>query len=153
MNGSRSADIVICGAGIAGVAAAYELAVRRGLGRSQRILLVDPLPPLTLTSDKSTECYRNWWPGPGTSMVRFMDRSIDLLEEMSEASGDRFAMNRNGYAYFTAEPARAADLEHAAREISALGAGDLRIHRGAMTDPIFPKGPTTGSIARWAAPT
>ena len=96
MSASRSADIVICGAGIGGVAAAYELAVRRGLGESQRILLVDPLPPLTLTSDKSTECYRNWWPGPGTTMVRFMDRSIDLLEEMAAASGDRFAMNPVG---------------------------------------------------------
>ena len=139
MSASRSADIVICGAGIGGVAAAYELAVRRGLGRSQKILLVDPRPPLTLTSDKSTECYRNWWPGPGATMVRFMDRSIDLLEEMAAASGDRFAMNRNGYAYFTAEPERAAGLERAAREISALGAGDLRVHRGAMSDPIFPE--------------
>lgn len=141
MSASRSADIVICGAGIGGVAAAYELAVRRGLGMSQRIVLVDPLPPLTLTSDKSTECYRNWWPGPGTTMVRFMDRSIDLLEEMAEASGDRFAMNRNGYAYFTAEPERAVGLERAAREISALGAGDLRIHRGEMSDPLFPEAP------------
>ena len=141
MSASRSADIVICGAGIGGVAAAYELAMRRGLGMSQRIVLVDPLPPLTLTSDKSTECYRNWWPGPGTTMVRFMDRSIDLLEEMAEASGDRFAMNRNGYAYFTAEPERAAGLERAAREISALGAGDLRIHRGEMSDPLFPEAP------------
>ena len=137
----RVADIVICGAGIGGVAAAYELAVRRGAGKRQRIVLVDPLPPLTLTSDKSTECYRNWWPGPGTTMVRFMDRSIDLLEEMSAASGDRFAMNRNGYAYFTAEPERAAGLERAARDISALGAGELRIHRGEMSDPIFPEAP------------
>lgn len=141
MSALRSADIVICGAGIGGVSAAYELAVRRGLGKSQRIVLVDPLPPLTLTSDKSTECYRNWWPGPGTTMVRFMDRSIDLLEEMAAASGDRFAMNRNGYAYFTAEPERAAHLERTAREISAFGAGDLRVHRGAMSDPLFPEAP------------
>ena len=34
--------------------------------------------PLSLTSDKSTECYRNWWPGPGDAMVRLMNRSIDL---------------------------------------------------------------------------
>jgi glycine/D-amino acid oxidase-like deaminating enzyme len=62
-----TADAVICGAGIAGAAAARELAVHRGL---REVLLVDPLPPLTLTSDKSTECYRNWWPGPGDAMVR-----------------------------------------------------------------------------------
>src|SRR5690349_23920786 len=122
-----TAEVVICGAGIAGVATAYFLAAQHGL---RDIVLVERGDPLSLTSDKSTECYRNWWPGPGTTMVRFMDRSIDLLEEMSEASGDRFAMNRNGYAYFTAEPERAAELERAAREISALGAGELRIHRG-----------------------
>ncbi|MEO8277536.1 MAG: FAD-dependent oxidoreductase [Thermoanaerobaculia bacterium] len=138
---SRVAEILICGAGIAGVAAAYELAVRRSGDRKGKIVLVDPLPPLSLTSDKSTECYRNWWPGPGSTMVRFMDRSIDLLEEMTEASDDRFAMNRNGYAYFTAEPARALELERAAREISGLGAGELRVHRGEMSDPLFPDAP------------
>ena len=56
----RTAEIVICGAGIAGVAAAYHLAVRRGVSD---IVLVDERPPLSLTSDKSAECYRNWWPG------------------------------------------------------------------------------------------
>ncbi|MFQ5419986.1 MAG: FAD-dependent oxidoreductase, partial [Anaerolineae bacterium] len=53
---TRSPDIIICGAGIAGVSAAYHLAVRHGIGN---IWLVDDRPPLTLTSDKSTECYRN----------------------------------------------------------------------------------------------
>ena len=57
------AEIVICGAGIAGIAAAHELSVVRG---QRGVLLVDELPPLTLTSDKSTECYRNWWPGRAT---------------------------------------------------------------------------------------
>src|SRR3972149_6060616 len=53
---------VVCGAGIAGISAAYHLCVTQGLGK---VLLVDERPPLSLTSDKSTECYRNWWPGPG----------------------------------------------------------------------------------------
>ena len=66
----RTAEIVICGAGIAGVAAAYHLAVRRGVSD---IVLVDERPPLSLTSDKSAECYRNWWPGPGDAMVRLME--------------------------------------------------------------------------------
>ena len=55
------AEVVICGAGIAGVAAAYHLAVRRGV---KQVLLVDEREPLTLTSDKGTQAYRNWWPGP-----------------------------------------------------------------------------------------
>src|SRR4051812_30170635 len=58
----RSADVVVGGAGIAGIAAAYPLAVRGGL---TNVVIVDERPPLSLTSDKSTECYRNWWPGPG----------------------------------------------------------------------------------------
>ena len=129
-----TADAVICGAGIAGAAAAHELAVRRGL---RDVLVVDPLPPLSLTSDKSTECYRNWWPGPGDAMVRLMNRSIDLLEELETSSGGRLHLNRRGYAYATARRSCAAGLERSAREIAALGAGELRVHRGAAGDPPY----------------
>ena len=73
-----SADIVICGAGIAGVAAAYHLAVRQKI---RRVVIVDEQDPLTLTSDKGTQAYRNWWPGPDDTMLRLVSRSIDLLEE------------------------------------------------------------------------
>ena len=59
-------DVVVCGAGIAGIAAAHALTQTE----LKRVLIVDPGPPLSLTSDKSTECYRNWWPGPGDAMVR-----------------------------------------------------------------------------------
>jgi glycine/D-amino acid oxidase-like deaminating enzyme len=133
-----TAEVVICGAGIAGISAAYHLVVRHGL---QGVVMIDDQPPLSVTSDKSTECYRNWWPGPGDTMVRFMNRSIDLLEELASESGNRFVMNRNGYAYLTADPARAAELERGAREISALGGGPLRIHRGAPDDPPYPEEP------------
>ena len=81
-----TAEVVICGAGIAGVAAAYHLAVRRGM---RGVVLVDERPPLTLTSDKSAECYRNWWPGPGDDMVALMNRSIDLLEELAARERQR----------------------------------------------------------------
>jgi glycine/D-amino acid oxidase-like deaminating enzyme len=130
--------VVICGAGIAGVSAAYHLAVRNGV---KRVVLVDERPPLTLTSDKSTECYRNWWPGPGDAMVRLMERSIDLLEELAAATGDAFALNRQGYAYLTADPARAEAWTRAAAEISARGAGALRVHRGRTDDPAYPPTP------------
>jgi len=88
-----TAEVVICGAGIAGIAAAYHLAVRRGV---TGVVLVDEGPPLSLTSDKSTECYRNWWPGPGDDMVALMNRSIDLLEELAHESDNRFLLNRRG---------------------------------------------------------
>jgi len=121
----HTAEVVICGAGIAGVAAAYHLAVRRGL---TDVLLVDERPPLSLTSDKSTECYRNWWPGPGDAMVALMNRSIDLLEELARASGNLFRLNRRGYCFATADPARVPQLRRAAEEAAALGAGPLRVH-------------------------
>ena len=54
-------EVVVIGAGIAGIATASAL-VDGGAGR---VALIDEGAPLALTSDKSTECYRNWWPGPG----------------------------------------------------------------------------------------
>ena len=122
---ATTAEVVICGAGIAGVAAAYHLAVRRGV---RDVVLIDERPPLTLTSDKSAECYRNWWPGPGDAMVALMTRSIDLLEELARESDNVFRMNRRGYLFATADPARAAELVRFAEEASALGAGAVRRH-------------------------
>src|SRR5690348_10038433 len=120
-----TAEIVICGAGIAGVAAAYHLAVKQGM---RDVALVEPGAPLSLTSDKSTEAYRNWWPGPGDAMVAFMNRSIDLLEEIARATDNRIQLNRRGYLYATADPDRIPLLRRAAEEAAALGAGPLRIH-------------------------
>ncbi|HEX3865883.1 MAG TPA: FAD-dependent oxidoreductase, partial [Gemmatimonadaceae bacterium] len=91
-----SAEVVVCGAGIAGVAAAYHLAARQGV---RRVVLVDEREPLTLTSDKGTHAYRNWWPGPDDTMLRFVSRSIDILEEMSAESGNAFRLSRHGYLF------------------------------------------------------
>jgi glycine/D-amino acid oxidase-like deaminating enzyme len=134
-----SAEVVICGAGIAGVAAAYHLAVRRGV---RGVVLVDERPPLTLTSDKSAECYRNWWPGPGDDMVAVMNRSIDLLEELARESGNVFRLNRRGYLFATAEPGRVAAFARAAEEAAALGAGPVRLHATASShyQPSTPEG-------------
>jgi glycine/D-amino acid oxidase-like deaminating enzyme len=109
-----TAEVVICGAGIAGIATAYHLA-RRGI---TDVVLVDERPPLSLTSDKSTECYRNWWPGPGDAMVAAMNRSIDLLEELARESGNVFGLNRRGYLYVTADPARVPTLVRAGSAVT-----------------------------------
>ena len=130
----KTASVVVCGAGITGVSAAFHLAVRQGL---KEVLLVDELAPLTLTSDKSTEAYRNWWPGPGNSMVRFMNRSIDLLEELALESDNYIHLNRRGYVFFTADPNHIPVMEQSATEISKLGAGALRYHRGLTNDPSY----------------
>jgi glycine/D-amino acid oxidase-like deaminating enzyme len=120
-----TAEVVICGAGIAGIAAAYHLTVRRGMAN---VVIVDERPPLSLTSDKSTESYRNWWPGPGDDMVALMNRSIDLLEELARESGNVFRMNRRGYLFATADPARVPHFVRAAREAAERGAGAARLH-------------------------
>jgi glycine/D-amino acid oxidase-like deaminating enzyme len=122
---AQTADVVICGAGIAGVAAAYHLAVQRGL---TDIVLVERGDPLSLTSDKSTEAYRNWWPGPGDAMVALMNRSIDLLEQIAHATDNRIQLNRRGYLYATADPAKIALFRQAGEEAARLGAGPLRMH-------------------------
>lgn len=121
----ESAQIAICGAGIAGVSLAFHLAVNNGL---KEIILIDSGPPLSLTSDKSTECYRNWWPGPGDAMIRLMNRSIDLMESLARSSRNVFHMNRRGYLFLTSDPSIADEMLSNARKISRLGAGPLRTH-------------------------
>jgi glycine/D-amino acid oxidase-like deaminating enzyme len=119
---NRTAEVVICGAGIAGVAAAHFLS-RAGV---KNILLLDERPPLSFTSDRSTECYRNWWPDP--EMLALMNRSIDLMEALADESGNIFRMNRRGYLYLTADDQKAAELKTAAGRIASLGAGPIRLH-------------------------
>jgi glycine/D-amino acid oxidase-like deaminating enzyme len=101
------------------------------------VVLIDERPPLTLTSDKSTECYRNWWPGPGDTMVRYMNRSIDLLEGLADESGNFFGLNRRGYVFLTADREKIPGMERAAAEISSLGAGPVRRYDGRPTDPVY----------------
>jgi glycine/D-amino acid oxidase-like deaminating enzyme len=134
-------DVVICGAGIAGISAAYHLTVRHGV---REVILIDERPPLTLTSEKSTECYRNWWPGPGDAMVSLMNRSIDILEELAHESDNVFHLSRRGYLFVTADPARIPDFERAAEEPCSLGAGPLRIHTGRPGDPVYIPAPAQG---------
>ena len=136
-----TADVVICGAGIAGVATAYHLSVERGI---TDVAIVDPLAPLSLTSDKSMECYRNWYPGPGDAMVRLMNRSIDLIERLERDNAYRFNMNRRGYLFATADPAQANRLLEEAREEERLGTGELRVHRSAASESVYTPAPGRG---------
>ena len=136
-----TADVVICGAGIAGIATAYALAVTHGV---RNVLLVDERPPLTLTSDKSTEAYRNWWPGPDDAMVQMVNRSIDLLELWSAQSGDRFGLNRRGYLYATRDAATAARFVTDAARASAQGAGDVRTYHSVHEAAGYRRSPHRG---------
>ncbi|MGH8957938.1 MAG: NAD(P)/FAD-dependent oxidoreductase, partial [Acidimicrobiia bacterium] len=119
-----NADAVICGAGIAGVATAHQLATSFGF---DRVVIVDPLPPLSLTSDKSTECYRTWW--PNAPMVGLMNRSIDLLEEFASKSNNSFHLTTQGYLYVTADPTRLAQMEMESSLITSLGGGPFDLYQ------------------------
>ena len=133
---NRTADIIICGAGITGVATAHYLS-RAGF---QNILLLDERPPLSFTSDHSTECYRNWWPDP--EMLAIINRSINLMEDLADESGNIFHMNRRGYLYLTADQNKVSGLEAASHRTSELGAGPLRVHsaEAASYEPAHPEG-------------
>ena len=117
-------SVVICGAGIAGIAAAYAL-TERGM---TNVVLVEQGNPLSLTSDKSTEAYRNWWPGPDRAMTAFMNRSIDLIEGIARATGNRINLNRRGYAFATADAAKIPFLQTMAQSAETRGGGPARFH-------------------------
>src|SRR5690349_20290572 len=116
--------VVICGAGIAGVAAAYAL-TQHGV---TNVVLVEPGNPLSLTSDKSTEAYRNWWPGPDHAMTAFMDRSISLMEDIARQTDNRINLNRRGYVFATADAKQIDFLRTMAKSAEARGGGSARFH-------------------------
>jgi glycine/D-amino acid oxidase-like deaminating enzyme len=57
-----------------------------------------------------------------------MNRSIDILEQLADESGNVFQMNRRGYLFATADPERIQDYISHGEEAERLGAGPLRIH-------------------------
>src|SRR5579884_1565847 len=130
MSSARSADVVVCGVGIAGASVAYHLAVHHGV---RRVVMIDEREPFTLTTDKGTQGYRNWWPGPDDTMLRFVSRSIDLLEETALESGNVFRMNRRGYLFATADADHVQSLRVTANAVSAFGMGPIREHTSAST--------------------
>jgi glycine/D-amino acid oxidase-like deaminating enzyme len=134
-----SPKIVICGAGIAGVAAAYFLSVRHGI---EDVTIVEPGNPLSLTSDKSTEAYRNWWPGPDQAMTAFMDRSIDLIEEIARATDNRINLNRRGYVFATADAGKIDFLQTMAKSAETRGGGAARFHDRASS--VYTPSPERG---------
>jgi len=106
-----AADVVICGAGLAGVSSAYYLA-QAGV---KNVVVVDPLAALTATSAMSTECYRDYW--PNKTMSSLMGRSIGLMEELALATDNSFDMTRRGYAYLTADPAQLETMRGVAQRL------------------------------------
>ncbi|MGB6268025.1 MAG: FAD-dependent oxidoreductase [Olleya sp.] len=89
--------IVICGAGIAGVASAYYLLKERN---DIEVILIDKNQPLSFTTSKSGENFRDYW--PEKNMCQFMTDSILLMKELRGLYGvDSFDMVNSGYNFIT----------------------------------------------------
>jgi len=119
----REVEIVVIGAGVAGIATAYYLCTEYG---KRSVLMVDGRQPMSFTSAQSGDNYRNWWPHP--TMVEFTNASIDLMERIAVESSNVLQLTRRGYAAAT----RNADIDALIADLRAgYGSGDsslVRIH-------------------------
>lgn len=120
-----TAEIVIIGAGLVGLAAAYHLAC---VHRRRGVVLVEMGEVVGLTSRMGTEAYRNWWPDP--EMTAWMNRSIDLLEAIHARSGGAIGLSRRGYVFLRGDAGAAPAMRERAARASAMGAGPWRRHPG-----------------------
>lgn len=75
-------------------------------------------------------------------MIELMNRSIYLLEDLAERSGNVFHMNRRGYLYVTGDAGRLPGFISTAESISRLGAGELRRHTEANSSTYQPSAPS-----------
>ncbi|MBM3621590.1 MAG: FAD-binding oxidoreductase [Alphaproteobacteria bacterium] len=120
---TQTADVAVIGAGIVGIACACYLARS---ARAPRVVMIDPLAPMSLTSAASGENYRNWWPHP--VMTAFTDYSTDLMERIARDSDNQIHMTRRGYALAT----RQVDPDGLLRQLrdgyGADGASRIRMH-------------------------
>jgi len=97
----KNTQIVICGAGIAGVATAYYLAIKC---RQRGVVLVDRSQPLSFTTAKSGENIRDYWPQP--CMASLSEHSIELMEQLAAESGDAFRLRFSGYDFVSESAGR-----------------------------------------------
>ena len=87
-------------------------------------MFIDRNNPMSLTSAASGENYRNWWPQP--EMFAFINRSIDLMEDIARATKNRINMTRRGYALAT----RHKDIDEFINELKAgMNGPDERLLR------------------------
>src|SRR5438128_1851962 len=127
---------VILGAGMAGLATAYHLAVKH---KVKNITLVDELLPLGLTSSRGTMAYRNFFPGPGDAMVRLMNRSIDLFQEIDTETNHAIQLSQNGYMYFSAQSSQIEKWRALAIDAQQRGVGEFREHSDVVTTLVVPR--------------
>jgi len=97
----KNVNIAVCGAGIAGIATAWSLAVKY---RQKNIILIDKNQPMSLTTSKSGENFRDYWPQP--CMTALTRRSIDLMQALADDSSNSFEMRYSGYDFVSESEGR-----------------------------------------------
>ncbi len=123
MNTDSHIEILVVGAGVAGISSAYYLCTRYA---KASVLLVDSRQAMSFTSAQSGDNYRNWWPHP--TMASFTNDSIDLMDELARESSNVFNMTRRGYVLATREDdvdELVTDLYTGYRDAEA---DDIRVH-------------------------
>ncbi|MEY9122875.1 NAD(P)/FAD-dependent oxidoreductase [Bradyrhizobium yuanmingense] len=123
---TNDVEILVIGAGIAGLATAYYLAVEH---KRARLLIVDEGQPMALTSAQSGENYRNWWPHP--TMAAFTDHSTDLMEDIARRTDNRIHMTRRGYLLMTRDEKPEELLQQLHAGYGASASKLIRLHEGA----------------------
>ena len=89
--------IVVCGAGIAGIATAYYLVKNNN---NLKVILVDKNQPMTFTTSKSGENFRDFW--PQKCMRDLSIHSINLMKNLREMFGkETFKMSFSGYNFIS----------------------------------------------------
>ena len=122
---TNDVEILVIGAGMAGLATAYYLAVEH---KRSRLLIVDEGQPMALTSAQSGENYRNWWPHP--TMAAFTDHSTDLMEDIARRTDNRIHMTRRGYLLVTRDEKPDDLLRQLDAGYGASSASLIRQHEG-----------------------
>jgi len=125
----KRADVVICGAGMAGVATAYFLSKKMGV---REVLLVDRQAPLSFTSDKSAETYYNW--SSNEAMCRFVRRSTEIMEGLARNTGNVFNLNRRGKCSVATSVDKASEFQDRVKRYPHLGLGPVRVHEASTSN-------------------
>ncbi|KAG2791111.1 hypothetical protein PC129_g8329 [Phytophthora cactorum] len=124
-----SADVVVVGAGVAGCSAFYHLARLNARNPGFKPLLVDGLPPLSLTSANGSFSYRNWFPSDAESPMReLVVYSINEMDDICKQTNNALGLNRNGYLFVTREAGKMEELKRLANNLERHGGGELRVH-------------------------
>jgi len=134
----KNVNIAICGAGIAGIATAWSLAVKY---QQKNIILIDKSQPMSLTTSKSGENFRDYWPQP--CMTALTRHSIDLMQALAEDSGNTFEMRYSGYDFVSESEGREIfpseqlqDPDNAGNLVRITGSDQIRAGQDYLSDSI-----------------